>query len=306
MKPKLVLILFSLALAPAIAAATGGPNVCNESSQTQLSSCHAAAHSTFLLALATCDNVAGPVQQKACKHQAVTSSQSAIQLCGAQLASRHAACQSLGPNPYDPVIDPTNFVTTIDNPYLPLTPGTTLIFQGSTSAGLEEDDFNVTSNTKVIQGVTCLEVHDTVTLNGVLTEDTRDWFAQDKNGNVWYFGENSNQLSAGLVVGVKGSWTGGVDGAKPGIVMEAHRAVSDFYRQEFSPGTAEDVASVTSLTQSVTVPAGSFTNCVETQDTSTLEPGVLELKFYAMGIGNVLETDPTTGEQLQLIQVTKQ
>src|SRR6185369_9184112 len=116
----------------------------------------------------------------------------------------------------------------------PLVPGTTFVYEGQTADGFGHDEFAVTHNTKVILGVTCVEVHDVATLDGDVVEDTLDWFAQDNAGNVWYFGENSKQLEDGLVVGVEGSWTAGIDGAKPGIVMEAAPAVGDVYRQEFS------------------------------------------------------------------------
>ena len=141
----------------------------------------------------------------------------------------------------------------------------------------------MTHNTKVILGVTCIEVHDTVMVDGELTEDTLDWFAQDSAGNVWYFGENSKELEDGLVVSLEGSWMAGVDGAKPGIVMKASPAVGDFYRQEFSLENAEDLAEVVSLNESVTVPAGTFNNCLETEETSPLEPDALEHKFYSAG-----------------------
>ena len=106
-------------------------------------------------------------------------------------------------------------------------------YRGQTAQGLEIDNFAVTHTTRVIRGVTCVEVHDTVTVDGKLTEDTLDWFGQDKDGNVWYFGENSQEIADGLITGIEGSWIAGVDGAQPGIVMEAHPAVGDFYRQEF-------------------------------------------------------------------------
>src|SRR5919197_5189741 len=155
---------------------------------------------------------------------------------------------------------------------------------------------------KVILGVTCIEVRDRV-WNDELIEDTRDWYAQDKEGNVWYFGENAKEIDHGLVVSLEGSWTAGVDFAKPGIIMEAHPATGDFYRQEFSLGTAEDVAKVVSVDQDVSVPAGKFDDCLKTKDTSPLDPGVVEFKFYAPGVGQVLETDPSTGERLALIRI---
>jgi hypothetical protein len=125
-----------------------------------------------------------------------------------------------------------------------------------------------------------------------------------KETAVWYFDEHAEQLAGGLIVGVEGSWTGGVDGSKPGIVMKAQPAVGDFYRQEFALGTAEDMAEVVSLKESVTVPYGSFSNCLETEETSPLEPDALENKFYCAGVGNVLTHDLTAGETLPLVKIT--
>src|SRR5262249_45446194 len=169
----------------------------------------------------------------------------------------------------------------------------------------EHDEFAVTHTTKVILGVTCIEVHDTVFTDGVLTEDTLDWFAQDKDGNVWYFGENTHELEAGLITTIDGTFLAGVNGDKPGIVTKAHPAVGDFYRQEFSLANAEDFAEVASLTESVTVPFGSFTNCLKTIETTPLETDLLEFKFYARGIGNISTVDAHTGEKVELIQITR-
>ncbi len=126
-----------------------------------------------------------------------------MKTCKDQFDARQAECGRLGEALYDPVINPANFVAKIDNPYFPLKLGTVFIYEGSTAAGLEHDEFFVAHNSKVILGVTCVEVHDTAKVNGELIEDTLDWFVQDKDGNVWYFGENSNQLAGGLVVGVE-------------------------------------------------------------------------------------------------------
>jgi hypothetical protein len=141
--------------------------------------------------------------------------------------------------------------------------------------------------------------------SGQVVEDTFDYYAQDRAGNVWYFGENTAIIENGFPVSVEGTWIAGVDGAKPGIIMLAHPRVGQFYRQEFALGTAEDVAQVLSLNASVTVPFGSFTNALETRDTSPLEPDVVENKFYVKGVGDVLEVDRSTGERSELVRIIR-
>jgi hypothetical protein len=148
-----------------------------------------------------------------------------------------------------------------------------------------------------------VRTHRAVELNGELTERTLDWFARDKDGNVWYFGENSEELAGGLVIDLGGSFTAGVGRAQPGIITEAHPAVGDFYRHEFGLGNAEDLAEVLSLTASVMVPAGSFSSCLQTKETEALDPRALENKYYAPGIGNVLTVDLVTSERLELRQI---
>jgi hypothetical protein len=287
-------------------AASVPDNACRDSSVGLFRSCRLGASSDKLLGFVSCLNLADDMASNACHRQVVADARDAVKSCKDQRDARAAACGRLGPAPYDPVINPANYVATIDNPYFPLVPGTKFIYEGQTSAGLEHDEFFVTHNIKMILGVPCIEVHDTVQVSGELTEDTLDWFAQDTNGNVWYFGENSKQLAGGLIVGVEGSWTGGVDGAKPGIVMKAQPAVGDFYRQEWLPDTAEDLAEVLSLTASATVPAPGAScagACLQTRETSGLEPDGLEHKFYTMGVGNVLTVDLVTMEQSALVQV---
>jgi hypothetical protein len=242
-----------------------------------------------------------------CRQQALQDRKSGFEDCRAQFAARQEICKTLGKDPYNPVIDPANFSTStvINNTYFPLTPGTTYIYEGTTEKGFEHDEVTVTSKTKNILGVECIVVKDTVTVDGVLAEDTIDWYAQDTTGNVWYFGENSLEYDKdGLIVSTEGSWTAGVDGAKPGIIMEANPQVNDLYRQEFALGVAEDMAEVIALNQSVTVTAGTYDNCVETKDFSPLEPDVAEHKFFAPGVGNVQVVDVTTGQHLDLISIT--
>jgi len=189
---------------------------------------------------------------------------------------------------YHPQIDPADFVSTIDNPYFPLIPGTTFTYEAETEDGLERDVVAVTRDTKVILGVTTTVVRDTATLDGVIEEDTFDWYAQDEEGNVWYFGEFTTQFENGVPVGNVGSWEAGVNGAQPGIIMLANPQPGDSYRQEFLAGVAEDMAKVLRLNASVSVPYGDFENCLETKEWTPLEPGSIEHKFYARGVGLVL------------------
>ena len=205
---------------------------------------------------------------------------------------------------YKPIIDPADFVASIDNPYLPLIPGSTFTYEGDTGEGLEHIEINVTNDVKDILGVQCVVVEDTVTIDGEVAEVTYDWFAQDKEGNVWYFGEDSKEYENGEVVSTAGSWEAGVDGAQPGIIMKAQPVVGEEYRQEYYEGEAEDMAEVVSLDESVSVQAGSYTGCLKTREWTPLEPGVTEFKYYAPGTGLVLETAGTSESQrIELLEI---
>lgn len=291
-----------LGLLPEVSAAKRG-GACHVSTDAVYRSCAAGAQSDKFLALGRCANASDAAAASTCRSQATSDAKDAAKTCADQRKFRVKTCAKLGSGPYLPAISPANFVATIDNPYNPLLPGTTYVYEGNTAAGLEHNEVAVTHNTKVIMGVTCVEVLDTVTINGELTERTLDWFAQDKDGNVWYFGENSEELSGGLVVDLGGSFMAGVDGAQPGIIMKAHPAIGDFYRQEFLLDEAEDLAEVLSLSESVTVPAGSYNNCLKTKETEAIDPSALENKFYATGVGNILTNDLVTGETLPLVQI---
>lgn len=213
-------------------------------------------------------------------------------------------CQGLGQGPYDPKIDPQNFVKNISNSFMPLKPGTVYIYDlNIPNSPKGTDTFFVTRQTIDLLGVTCVVVRDTGTIGGQVEEDTFDYFAQDKQGNVWYFGEDTTQLQDGVVVGVEGSWRAGVNGAKPGIIMKATPKVGDEYRQEFALGTAEDMAKVVALDQKVKVPFGSFSNVLKTLEFSGLEPDARENKYYVPSIGNVLTVDLVTGERDELIRI---
>ncbi len=278
-------------------------NFCKRTARTALQACQVGAQSDLLLALGKCDNASDSALRKTCKQQAFDDLKGALDQCSAQHSVRQGACSRLGGQPYDPVIDPPNFVDKIDNPYFPLAPGTVFIYEGQTAAGLVHTEFFVTHNTKQILGVTTVEVHDTVTTDGEVTEDTLDWFAQDREGNVWYFGENTEELIGGRPSTLDGTFVAGENNARPGIIMEAHPRIGDFYRQEFDLGNAEDFAAVASLSDPVTVPAGTFTHCLRTPETTPLEPDLNEAKWYAPGVGNVLTQDLNTGEKSELIRI---
>jgi hypothetical protein len=206
--------------------------------------------------------------------------------------------------PYAPEIDPANFVSRIDNRYWPLQPGTTFVYEGSSDGESEHNEVAVTTETKTILGVQCVAVRDTVTVEGELTEDTMDWYAQDKDGNVWYFGEDSKSYENGKVASTEGSWEAGVDGAQPGIIMPADPKVGDEYRQEYYAGEAEDMAAVLQLGGTVTVPYGTFDDVLVTKEWSPLEPDVVEHKTYAPGVGLILaESIQGEQERLELVDV---
>jgi hypothetical protein len=211
----------------------------------------------------------------------------------------------VGDEPYDPVINPADFVAQIDNQYLPLMPGTTYIYEGESEDGKERIEVYVTDQTKEILGIACTIVSDRVWVDDKLVEDTLDWYAQDKDGNVWYFGEDSKEYEDGKVVSTEGSWEAGVDGAKPGIIMKADPQVGDAYRQEYYEDEAEDMAEVFSLNESVSVTYGSFDNCLKTKEWTPLEPDIVESKYYAPGVGVVLEVMVEGGsERAELVDIT--
>lgn len=228
------------------------------------------------------------------KHQKLTIAVSALSL------ALLAGCRAV----YAPDINPANFVTGVNNRFLPFPPGKTYTYRSATARDTEIVNVHVTSDTKTIMGVTCMVVLDTVVLNGELTEKTYDWYAQDKDSNVWYFGEDAKEYEDGRVVSTAGSWEAGKNGAQPGIAMKGAPVVGDSYRQEYSKGVAEDMAKILSLTDSASVPYGSYHNVLKTRDYSPLEPAAVEEKYYAPGVGLVLNTTVQGGsERLELIGI---
>jgi hypothetical protein len=207
---------------------------------------------------------------------------------------------------YSPSIDPKNFVTRVDNRYWPLEPGTAFHYKGVRGRTPQTDDEVVTHGTKTILGIKCTVVKDTVSEHGRPIERTYDWYAQDKQGNVWYMGELSLELQHGRFVKASDSWQSGVNGAKPGIIMPANPRRGDRYRQEYyPPGQALDQARVLGRRGTVRVPYGTFKKPLVTSEYSPLEPQT-EQKYYVAGLGEVAETVVKGHhEEFKLVSVTR-
>jgi hypothetical protein len=205
-----------------------------------------------------------------------------------------------------PSPDPADFVSEVDNPWLPLTPGSRWVYESS-GPDPETITVSVTDQTRVVQGVTTTVVHDVVTgPDGEVIEETYDWFAQDAAGNVWYFGEDSTEYDERGRPDRAGSWEAGVDGARAGVVMLATPRVGDGYQQEHDVGEAEDRATVQSLDEALNLGLGSYDAVLQIEETTPLEPGLVERKYYARGIGLVLEETVSGGsDSAELVEFTE-
>ncbi|MEU4294732.1 hypothetical protein AB0E63_41470 [Kribbella sp. NPDC026596] len=206
---------------------------------------------------------------------------------------------------YHPKINPDDFSPNVTNPWFPLRPGRTLVSTGVKDGEKALNLVVTTSRTRVIAGVRTRIVEDRLYLKNVLEERTSDYYAQDRCGNVWYFGEDTAELdSRGRVVSREGSFHAGVDGAQPGVFMQAHPQLGRKFRQEWYAGHAEDIFWVVGRNARVTVPLGTFRHALRTAETTALEPDVLDNKYYVRGIGQVAElsvTGPTEG--LRLVEI---
>ena len=199
---------------------------------------------------------------------------------------------------YQPDVDPANFVAVVDNSYFPMLVGSRWVYEGEADGAAERVEIVVTDQHKTVMGIAATVVRDSVFVDGELVEDTYDWFAQDRDGNVWYLGEDSQEIARGEVVSTEGSWEAGVDGALPGIVMPAKPAVGAAFRQEYYVGEAEDMFEIIDVGGSVEVPAASFEDVVTTRDWTPLESEVIEEKQYAPGVGKVREEQIAGGDDV--------
>lgn len=208
---------------------------------------------------------------------------------------------------YHPDIDRAGFGPRVDNPWFPLPPGVAFVYQGHDSGRSAIDVLAPSRRTRVVDGVRTRLVHDRVYTDGVLSERTTDYYAQDRCGNVWYFGEDTAELDRhGHVTSRDGTWHAGVAGAQPGVFMQAHPQLHRRFRQEWAPPSAEDQFSAISRGLPVAVPYGRFRHALRTRETTAAEPGVVDRKVYARGIGEVVERSIRGGhDRLVLVDVLR-
>ena len=198
---------------------------------------------------------------------------------------------------YAPAIDTSQLSADVDNPLFPLPVGATWNYEAPGPDGLEEIAVSVEADPIEVWGAQVRVVRDTARIDGNVIEDTRDWYAQDQDGNVWYMGEDTAEYENGEIVSTEGSWTSGVDGALPGVIMLGDPQVGLAYRQEYLAGEAEDYAEVVSLDESVEVADQTYTGCLKTNDLSAVED-LNEFKYYCPGVGNVLVEEEDIDEEL--------
>lgn len=297
---------------------------CSRTAYVQRIACQSEISDDLFERSALCLNVSDPVERGECFPDSQVEFNGALSLCRDQLQSRLEVCAAVGEARFDPDFDPALFDDDFNalsnpNPYLPLGIGNEWHYEG----GSETIDIRVLDETKLIEGVTCIVVNDVVRDDGELIEDTDDWFAQAKDGDVYYCGEEvkdyetfeGDDPEAPELVEIEGSFKVGRDGDKPGILVKAAPQVGDVFRQEWSVGNAEDVAEVLAtayrygddaeldefVPQALAETYCSNGDCVVTREFTPLEPGAFERKYWALGIGVFLEVNPEDGEIVELV-----
>ena len=292
---------------------------CERASRLAWHGCLTDAREDLYIELGKCFTLSDQDERKECEKDVWEDFDESKDMCGARFEARQEVCDMLGGVTFQPDIHPSDFIDPETagesdlNPYFPLVPGNVWVYEGMTDEGLETITVTVTEEIKEIEypedsGLIfkCRVVRDVVTMDDELVEDTVDWYATDREANLWYFGEIAKNYEDGELTDLDGSWKAGRDMAAPGIVIASAPFPGDVYRQEFLLGQAEDMAKVATVgSASVSVPAGDFsTDVLETEEWTPIEPDVLEYKYYAPGVGMVLELNPETGERVELVQMT--
>lgn len=216
--------------------------------------------------------------------------------CGDDDAISSGALIDLGDGAsYSPDLDPADFVQDVDNPYLPLVPGSRWVYEGEGDGGIEQIEVEITDQRQEVLGISAVVVHRSAQdADGNVVEETFAWFAQDVDGNVWSLGEDITTY--GEAAGSEGSWEAGVDGAQPGIAMRADPDVGDAYRQEYLRGQAERMAMVQDLSAAVEVPTGSYEDVLVVEEWSPLDPDVVQEAYHAPGVGVILQVTVAGGD----------
>jgi len=297
-------------------ASEANAGACSESASLMRLSCAYDVKDDFFENKATCANLDAEESEE-CLSEANDEREETKEECDDVLEARLELCDALDDEGHQPefgeeyadnFVDPLEIGNSVEpNPYLPLVPGTEWVYEAED----ETVTVVVTEKTKLIEGITCIVVTDVVEEDDVLLENTDDWFAQDLSGNVWYCGEiaenfelfDGDDPEEPELVDTEGSWKSGRDSAKAGILIPAEPEIGEVFRSEILLGDAEDAVEVISLTGTETSPAESCTEtCLVTLDFSPLDPGVEENKYYAPGIGVIVEIDLETGERLELVE----
>ena len=290
---------------------------CSASAHTQRLACEYDLRDDYFTASAGCFDAA--VEDEECFGEAEAAYDEGLEECDEVLDARLELCEALDDATHDPefgedfaenFVDPLEIGSTVaPNPWFALVPGNTWEYAGDGESIVVE----VTSNTKLIDGVTCIVVIDTATEDDVVVEVTNDWYAQDVLGNVWYCGEiaenfeefDGDETSEPELVDIDGSWKAGRDGAEPGILLPFDPQPGDVFRQEFAQTDAEDAIEILAVDASEIAPGGACDGtCLMTRDFTPLEPDAEENKFYAPGIGLIVELDPATGDRVELVSFT--
>ena len=285
-----------------------GEGACSMTTDAQSNACETGVKDDYFITMANCFNYTDTEEGEECIEDALAERDEGFEECDDIEEAHEMLCGIFGEDPYDPQIDPANFLSVADiannpNPYFPLVPGNEWVYES------EEETITVTvlDDSREIMGVEAIVVRDVVEEDEELVEDTFDWYSQDISGNVWYMGELSRNYEDGELSDIEGSWEAGVDGAKPGILFRAMPVVGEVLRQEYRIGEAEDVGRTESLTAEESTDAGFDCDgmCLQTLESTPLEPDVLETKYYLPGTGHILTIDLEEDVREELVSFTQ-
>ncbi|MDJ0656032.1 MAG: hypothetical protein QNJ40_17850 [Xanthomonadales bacterium] len=300
---RLLIALSGLALLACSAAQAQRP-ACYETTSRMRLSCSMEVGEEFHEGFAICANLSDDDEALDCRDEVHADRRDGYDQCFAQAVARNDVCAALDSlGPYDPVLEEVDFLSPEEaaanpNPYFPLIPGSFWVYQAED----ETITVMVTGETREIDGVEATIVNDVVTEEGEVIEDTDDYFAQDADGNIWYLGEIARNYEDGYLTDLDGSFVAGEDGAKAGILVFTNPVVGTTYRQEFLLGEAEDIGTVLSVSGTESAEAAACDGqCLVVRDTTPLEPDADESKYYAPGVGLILEIDNESGERVELV-----